>query len=1159
VNYKFFFFFLLLLPTVAFSQDLSNKYCKWFAYSEAPFELDKKTILPNTWEVLEVKPNNFPLDSLKLNFDEYAQKMSISRQVKSPKPDSIKICYQTFSYDLRTKVFHRSQTAYDSGHYENYFETHDTLQNKLYLPEEREELFSSNAINKSGSITRAISLGNQQDVFVNSSLNLQLEGQITDDLELLMIVSDQNVPFQPEGNTQQLQEFDKVLVQLKHQNGLLRAGNIILQNRDSHFLKYYKNMYGGNLQINTGAEKKNKSKSSVSVAIARGQFRHYRLEVQEGVQGAYRLRGANNEQFIIIQAASERVFLDGKLLKRGFNYDYTIDYNNAELTFNNNITITQFTRVRVEFEYRSQNYNRSILEASHVQNFNKLGFSARFYREKDNKNAIVGDILSDNDKQILANVGDSLTNAFSPTVQEVEEFTANRVLYTTFDTLVDSQVLTIYRRAGAEDLPLLEINFLDVGVNKGDYALSNPSANGRVYVWVGLGKGSYAPIRLLIAPNQKQVASFGLDYQLGKNSTIFLETAFSKQDKNLFSDLGNQDNEGFAVWLGYQNKGTEIKNISFLEKYKFYSSINYEFDDKNFTAIDRFRSVEFDRNWSATLQNPAQDQILNAQVGISKDVFNKIDYRFSHRVRDKEVNGSQHEFIINKKLAFLQVNTNFFAMENQGFSSRSEWQRLQTEVYLHHKKIRPGYVYFVDRNSVFNAKNDSIIGTANNFEEHLLYLQQGDSSKSSFRLEYAVRKDNLPQFGELKASTEAQTFKILGKKKFKHNDFSWNFTWRELQNLDSLKTKNETIMGRLDWRGAWFKNHIKSSLTFTTNTSREAQREFVFLEVNSGQGTHTWRDDNEDGVQDLGEFYIAINPDERNYAKIFIPNGNFIDAFSNDFIYQLTINTPRKWLKVKGLRNVLGRFSNVSSWRITKKITDDDFVQRFIPFTNSIAESDLLARREVLRSSLFFNRGNPKFGFELLYFSSKQKSLLSNGFESKNNQNLEIKNRLNLTKQFNLKLNLGQANTFNASDFLENRNYDITTYQLNPQLAWQANRDLRMVFGYALKQKTNENPLAQNEEAKINTWTVDFRYSSLSKRNIQAQFRILNIDFNAKTNTATAYQMLEALQVGRNYTWNLNIQQRLNKGLQLTFTYTGRKSQNTPIIHIGRMQLTALF
>ncbi|MCU0393444.1 MAG: hypothetical protein MUE81_20210, partial [Thermoflexibacter sp.] len=159
---------------------------------------------------------------------------------------------------------------------------------------------------------------------------------------------------------------------------------------------------------------------------------------------------------------------------------------------------------------------------------------------------------------------------------------------------------------------------------------------------------------------------------------------------------------------------------------------------------------------------------------------------------------------------------------------------------------------------------------------------------------------------------------------------------------------------------------------------------------------------------------------------------------------------------------------------------------------------------------------------------------------------------------WNVRLLLADEEKGNRSDFLENRNYAIKNQKLKPEISFQPSQNLRFSLAYFFQNK--KNTLGElGEKATLNEFILESRIAKATNRTISARVRYVNITYNGQSNSPLGYEMLEALQVGQNVQWSLNWQQRLSNGLQLIFQYEGRKSENSNIVHIGRMQVAALF
>ena len=179
---------------------------------------------------------------------------------------------------------------------------------------------SNSKIDTNGSISRGVTIGSNQNSVLNSELDLQISGELSDGVKIKASIQDSNIPLQNDGYSQQIDEFDQIFIEISSENWKVRGGDVDISQENTFFGNFQKRIQG--LAVNSSIN--NSIKLEIAGAIVKGKYKQTQITTQDGNQGPYKLVGQNGELYVLVVSGSESVFVNGKKIVRGIDKDYTI-------------------------------------------------------------------------------------------------------------------------------------------------------------------------------------------------------------------------------------------------------------------------------------------------------------------------------------------------------------------------------------------------------------------------------------------------------------------------------------------------------------------------------------------------------------------------------------------------------------------------------------------------------------------------------------------------------------------------------------------------------------------------------------------------------------------------------------------------------------------
>lgn len=1168
-------FFLFIITGILYSQpntfgDINyKKFITTVAGEDSLISLPDKFIKFGSLTVYsdsaEVSPANYYIDYRFGKIRLY--KSFIDDIINSGQPERLQliITYKNFPFDIadsysRFEVLNRLDTA--AG---------DSVKVVEIRSDFVEDIFAGTDLQKSGSIFRGFTLGNNRDLSLQSGFRLQLNGKLSSDIDITAALTDENTPIQPEGNTQKLQEIDKVFVELRSSNITTTLGDIEVNFTGSDFFNFNKKLQGAK-----GFASFDKTDLFLTGALSRGRFNSNSFNGQDGVQGPYRLIGADNEVNIVVIAGSEKVYLDGILMTRGESNDYTIDYSNGQIKFTNNRLITNASRIVVDFEYSDKKYSRSFIagqtRTAVINDRLKLSFS--YIRERDDPDKPIDFVLSDTDKTIISNAGDDKFLASKGGVVLVGRDSAGNSLgsYIQRDTVINSQNFTKYIYSPGDTNALYQVTFSFVGLGKGDYN----SLSSNAYVFAGIGVGSYLPLVFFPLPVAYQSADVGLNFKISKDLSLLMEGTASDFDANLLSDADDTENKGgaFTSSLVFNPKDLRLGKLS-LGEVQF--TLRQRVVNKLYNAVDRLNRVEYDRVWDIQDSSKLTEVTTEAGLSINPQKYFRVVTTAGRIKRGDSFNslrGAVDLKFSGDSLLMPSVTyyADYISSKDNTLDYGGNWLRQYGSIDY---KLKP----FTDTK----------------FGKYNLILEFSGEDKQTRSLNFDTTNTGSFRFYEFKPKfiiTDLFNLDLAYQFNYRFDDqFSAGALARQsnsytstvgvrLKNLNFLSASGDVIVydkkytpdfqskGFTDSRtilvtsqsNIWFLNRgFNTNLFYKVSSERTAKQEVVFISVPIGQGNYRYTGDlNGNGLQDENEFVLTSF--DGDYIKILRPTDQLFPT--TDLQSSASLNlVPSRFIATMSsgaFKTVLNNLTSDTYISVSEKSKDplqrNIYLLKFSTFQND--ENTIIGSTTVQQDFGVFENYE-YFGVKLRFVQRKGFNQYFSGNERVLNVERTGRVRLSFTPDLALVTDYVTQIERNSAPAVEIRNWNINTEGVTSEIIYKPTQFIETGFKVQIKRANDFYP-ASPTQADINVQTFRLTYSLSGKGTLRSE--ISRNEVILSTNPAfLPFELTKGLVAGKSYFWSVNFEYRISNFIQATINYFGRAEDRSKVIHTGTAEIRAYF
>ncbi len=1059
----------------------------------------------------------------------------------------------------------------------------------------------ASTLRRTGAITRGVLAGTNRDVALESSLRVQLDGEIAPGVRVEAALTDANTPILADGTTQRLSEFDRVALSVFTRRTTARLGDVDLSFEGSDLARLNRKVQGALVETRLAPRGLfSGGRVAVAGAASRGLFRLQQIVPIEGVQGPYRLDGASGETFVLVLPGSEVVYLNGERLTRDRDADYTIEYATGEITLTSRRLLRATDRLTVEFQYSANQFSRTLTVARAEGGLfgpttdPRLSVGLTVAREADAASLPAGLDLTEDDAAAIRASGDGIAfrdgatrlplyDPVAPFVQYRREVRAAGVGAVGSDT-----VYVALETAPEPGEAVYRVRFTRRGPGQGRYVRAVTAISGIAYAYAGPGRGDYDPVRLLPKPRAQSLVGVQVRARpLGRHLEAFADVAATRLDENRLSPLDQADDAGRGAIVGVRLRESPLGRLWRWGLGRGSLEATHQARSAAFAPFDRSRPADFEQRWNvpAAIANPFDALDANRAETVTEA---RALWAPSARARF-EVDGGR--LALSDALSSLRgavrstVEAGPLALRYGAEMARSEgtlavtvpdslvqgpvrlggaWTRGGGEARVRAGFWSPGVVVDHDHRTQ-RVGTDTLDAASRGFAEvrpGVRIARQG----LTLGLDLVGRSEWLPRGGVLERAGQgggvAATWAVQSRGTLRADGRA---TLRRTRYRDGFASSDgasdqDAVAIEQELRWAPLRRGLDLGLTYDAQTERRPQQQEVYVRVSPelAEARYVWRDANGNGARDLDEFVLETAPYEGEYARTFVSTDRLLGVATVRARARLGLD-PQRFTDAPLLRPVSLR----ATLDVDEQSTAGDAWRLYVlDLRRFLVPGVTVSGRLRGAADVSLWRDHRRGGLDVGAVLARSQSSLAGGDERRRVRTFRVEGRLRPGGGLLGRMVATDERNEAESDRFATRRYRIDARGVDASLGWQPRPAVSLTAGAVVGRRADR---VAGRRADLVRIPLDLRYAGqrrfVATATAEASFVRLRGGDGSGAGLAgeAAYELTDGRGRGRSLLWSAQLQGALTRTLGLTVAYDGRAPEGLPVLHTLRMQATATF